>query len=462
MLSLSAIGLVRFDVEDFLTPESDVALESMLESMERWGVAGSYGLVGKKALALEHRRQRGSIARLQQERALGFHSLSHSEHPTIAEELSLLSYEEARQTFRRREGEGAEVVARVAKPPVYFTQPGGNWVPEAADVLPDMGMPIYFSDAWNSYLRELSQPYWYGRVLHLSPPVMMPRPFLLGMPENLEEAGRAIEIARARYQGGIFMVMLHPTELVTHEFWDAVNFKRGGTRDPLISAPVRSMASRAEALAAFDRYVERLSQVSGVEWMDVVSLSQRVAPREGVKVGRLELVEALRSAGLGPLECGAGTLSAGDALWALSRFVLDPKLRVVEVGEPVAEPLHWTLSEDSGHSLSAEVLAASARLTVRQVEKSGHLPDNGVKRLPLETLAGALWRELSGHRYDGTLPASFVSYVRTPDEVHWDWPIFPEGFQPMRLWEDARRLAWSLKRASWKNGRDNDARDTGA
>lgn len=438
MLPLTARGLIRFDVEDFLTPESDDALHVMLKAMRHVDMPGSYGLVGKKVLALRERGRVDILRDLAEERSIGFHSTSHSEHPTIAEELAQVDYAEARERFLKRESPGVAAVSAEVKAPRYFTQPGANWVPEVAETLPALGMDVYFTDSFNSYVVDLTEPYWFGDVVLLSFPVVNPRPFGLGLPGNL---GQAIELIEEwEGQEGAFMVMLHPTELVTYEFWDAVNFGRGRTPDTLVPAPVRSVAEQQAALESFSTYLQEIRR-KDIEWCDAQAMRDEIAPRRPVEVSRREVAAAIRGQGWGPISVSNGYLSAAEALYALAKLQGAPEDTRVAVGY-VAAPDVWESDGSRGAALGGARLQQFARELVDAVEQTG--------RLPSEARLGSLeqgMRGLLGETAEPDCDLAFLRYVKAPDELHWGWPIFPEGFRPMRLWQDARRLAWTLKPA---------------
>lgn len=447
MLSLISRGFIRFDVEDFLTPESDEALWRMWETMQRHNMPGSYGLVGKKVQALFERGYEKALRALRGTPALGFHSLSHSEHPTLAEEAALLSYEEACDVFIAREGRGVTMVKDLIKPPTYFTQPGGNWVPEAVESLPQLGMDVFFTDSFNSYVVDLSHPYWYGEILHLSFPVINPRPFGLGLPHNLDEAVSLVDHYVLEHPGDAFMVMLHPTELVTKEFWDVVNFPHGTTVAPLRPAPVRSSAEQDAALKAFDRYIERIKGLP-VKWGDVSTLRDEVQARGPVTVRRQEIQDAIVQQGWGPMEMSEGTLSAAEALYALAMFVRHPRLMTLEVPY-VGAPHHW-MEQHRGSTVMVPLISDDRAQTVASAiiasfERSGRLPSGKIAGLTLQEALAAL-------THQRLLPdLAFLGYIKETAALHWDWPIFPPGFSPLRLWQDARRLAWTLKRAPYRS-----------
>jgi len=438
VLPLSGIGLIRFDVEDYLTQESDDALAAMLDAMHRAQIPGSYGVVGKKAQALKERGRQDILHRLAQEPSLGFHSWSHSEHPTLAEDLSLLSYEAAVDRFVEREAKGVAQVRDAIRAPEYFTQPGGNWVPEAVEALPRLGMTVYFTDSFNSYLVDLPGPYWYGQTLLYSFPVINPRPFGLGLPGNLAQA---IEMVEARqHEPTPFMVMLHPTELVTTVFWDAVNFSYGRTRTPLIPAPLREPQERRAALESFERYLQALRRLD-IEWHDAASLKKQVKPLTPVRVTRMMLAKAVAKGGWGPLRMtDEGALSAAEAVFAACQLALEPDRGEVTVGW-VGAPAQWEPSAPRHEGLSGTRRLEWCRWVVDGVLSSGRLPSPAQSGMRLEDGLGTVLPSV------GKDTLAFLDYVKAPEALHWDWPIFPKNFRPLRLWKDARRLAWTLKPA---------------
>nr|WP_207711495.1 hypothetical protein [Sulfobacillus harzensis] len=447
-MPLSALGFIRFDVEDFLTPESDEALVRMIASMHRAGLPGSYGLVGKKVLALKERGRLDALELLRSERAIGFHSWSHSEHPTLAEELCQLPYEDGVRRFIDRERPGVEAVTRLVKPPRYFTQPGGNWVPEALEALPALGMNVFFTDSFNSYIEDLTAPYWLGEVLHLSFPVVNPRPFGLGLPGNLNKAVKLVEEWQER-TGDAFMVMLHPTELVSREFWDAANFSRGRVPERLKPAPLRTRDEQEQALKAFDDYCQAMSRLA-IEWCDAETLASRIAPREPIRVNIAELARAVRQQGLGPMELTTGTLSAAEALYALARGLVTGR-DAMDVGY-IGAPEHWQEAVSPIVTTSQDRARTFAFGVVKAVDATGRLPSEPTAGLTLEAGVSALIGKPVGR-------LRFLDYIKPQKRLHWDWPIFPDPFRPVRLWQDARRLGWTMKRAQFRDELRNNGKE---
>ena len=456
---MKAIGLVRYDVEDYLTVESHDALGSIVDAMQGAAIAGSYGIVGKKAEALVQGGYHRILDALRNEPALGFHSWSHSEHPTIAEELQHLSYREGIQAFVEREKIGLKMVADAIRPPVYFTQPGANWVPAAVEALPQLGMDTFFSDAWNSYIVALDEPVWLGSVLHLSPPVMTPRPFLLKFPDNLNEALEAIDEAATQYSGGkVFMIMAHPTELVSTKFWDAVNFSHGATADVLRPAPLRSRTEQNHARDAYREYLQAIAGRSDVEWLNIVTLRSRVIPL-GDRQVQLERWKPYLNRRLGPLRVDGVSLSAAQTVYLLARAI-DQNHQATERIPAILPPEDWAPSLKTAlpyDAVPTRVVHDASRWLVREIGETGRLPamvpcERG--SWPIEVFAGyaqTLWKNPQATEVTGLpLALDFLDFIQEPEQLHWDWPIFPQGFQPLRLWHQARSIAWSLAWVEWR------------
>ncbi len=459
---MKVYGLIRFDIEDFLTRESDEALEFIMDVMDEFHMPASYSIVGKKAQILHEHDRQHILQRLKTKHALGFHSATHSEHPTLSEELAEMDYESGVKRFVEREGRGVDMVAKLIKPPRYFTQPGGNWVPQAADALAQLNMPVFFSDGWNSYIVTSPQPMWIEDIVHWSLPVLNPKPFAMKLPDNLDEAVEMVEKAPSQLsQGDAFMIMVHPTELVTTKFWDAVNFKFGATIATLRGAPLRSHNDMVETFESFRTYIRQIAQAPNVEWTDILELSARLKPLSSPYLGnRYELLSHLLKNGLGPAVVHGESFSAAEEVLSLALYCIG-----ATSGQElprVKAPRDWSQDNESvpGSSLppmTFEGVKSGAGEIIEHVRQCRRLPHGvGTKLVSIENWAYSAVFHLS-HSFNKTipqtfsLPLTFLDYVKEPSQLHWDWPIFPPEFQPYRLWRDTQRIAWSLKPAQYRH-----------
>ena len=416
---------LRFDVEDWLTPAADWALEHILDELERVGARANFAVVGLKARALVERGRTDLLQRMAHLGTVGFHSYSHSLHPTLAEELEPLAREEAESRFVDREGVGVRELLDGGVPPVFFTQPGANWVPEVLERGPDLGLQAFISESWNTYLHPTRTLYWYGRVLYWSPPVDVPKGLLFRLPAGAEDA--VAQVARALADGGPAMVVTHPTELVTHYFWDQDNFGGGVTRSPLIAGPALPEVAWEAKLLGFRRYLEGLHALRP-RYVTVSDWLAAVRPAGPVEIDRATLHEALAAHGLDALFTGDNWLSAAEAVLAAALLAESP-------GGAVRVP---RLLAPSGTIADTDAAAA----LLEKVRRDGRLPERvGEWHI-------SAWAPRFLARTLGVAAAlRFTERVRPARDQHWDWPIFPPGFTAERLLEESRRQAWTLKPA---------------
>lgn len=454
---MSAEVAIRMDTEDFLTPESDAALEAVLDALGRHGAAATFPLVAEKLRSWERRGRRHLVARLAGH-AVGYHSNTHSVHPTIAEELAALPWAEARAAFAAREASGFAEVSAACGVPACWTQPGGNWTAAALPVLRGWGVPMEFSEGWNSYLDFGGLPCRYGGLLHWSPPVCAPKPFLSALPAAggaaLAQVRGALEAMPA--DGPPVCVVAHPTELCTSAFWDAVNF--GGGRRPAPAewrpAPLRPAAEAAAAADAFGRYVGEL-RAMGVRFVTARDFAARHPDRApGTRLGGADVrgIAACARAEASWAVSGNLALSAAEVFAVLCSALGDGRADPVAVrpcdGPPAPCP------EAACRPVDRAELRTAARWCDRFVEEHGHVPaaiplGRGAAA-PADFLAAAARAVLDPEAERvAVLPAVVAGerYVKAPDRLHWDWPVFAAGFAPTGLWVQARLQAWTLKPA---------------
>ena len=417
---------VRLDVEDWLTPASTWALDGILRLLAERGVRAHFALVGKKARQLVGSGRRDLLERMAAQGVMGSHSWSHSEHPTLAEELEPLSAEAACARLVEREQPTVDLMTRLGVAPRFFTQPGGNWLPEVSGRAGrTLGFQAVLSESWNSYLKPTNGPMWYGDLLYWAPAVDLPKGLFFRLPEPgaVEEGAQAIRAAWRAGRTAVFVA--HPTELVTTAFWDQGNFGGGTAHGPERPGPARPAAAWQPALDGLARMLDAIGGSGGVESVSVDHwLAEAVAPTP-TRVGREELGDVLRHGGVGPASLSHGSISAAEVAWALARLEAGggDEAVVPRVGAPAG---CWPDGGADG------ILAAHAAW--------GHLP----------AFVGSValwdWVAAAGARLVGSTPRpAWRDTVREPSALHWDWPIFPPGFAAPRLWAEAERLAWTLK-----------------
>ena len=447
---------LRLDTEDFLTPESDQALADLLRVLEERGSRAVFPLTASKLRSWLRRGRSDLVAALARQQ-VGYHSDTHSLHPTIAEEMAPLGWRQGQRAFAAREEAGFDLVRRHFGPPVCYTQPGGNWTAAALPVLRSWGVTLEYSEGWNSYLDFGARPCHYLGVLHWSAPVLAPKPFLSQLPQCLPRAvEQVLEGARCWKPGDPPLnVVAHPTELCTTAFWDAVNFRRGAMPPPALwrPAPLRPPLEIHEAVAAFARYLDLLRE-QGLRLVSLEELTARHADRApGTRLGPAA-VQALARATAADVDyrCSGGlALSAAEIAWVLVHAAVrrqEPIPQRVLEGPP--EPPPPTVAG----SVSRQALWQAAAALRQHLAAKGCVPT----AVPLGRAAAApapVVRALAEALLDDggqefslrpTLLAA-ERHVKAEADLHWDWPVFPEGFAPRGLRQQALLQCWTLKPA---------------
>jgi hypothetical protein len=445
---------IRLDTEDFLTPASDDALARILDIFEARGVTATFPLVGCKLRSWQRAGRHDLIRRLRSH-AVGYHSDTHSLHPTIAEELAPLPWPDACAAFVARERQGLDLVTAAFGPPACWTQPGGNWTAPALAAARVWGIPMDFSEAWNSYLDVGAAPCRFGGILHWSPPVSAPKPFLSGLPENLAEAVAGLEHDAAAAPTAPLCVVAHPTELCTTAFWDAVNFA-GGRMPPKHEwrpAPVRPAAEIEAAAAALDRYIDALQRM-GASFITARDLTRRhpdLAAGAHLPAEAVLDLAALWTRTIDAAACGGMALSAAEIFALLCSALAEggaPAIRSCD-GPEAAAPSHRTPA-----AASRDALTTAARWSAAFIAERRRMPAAipvGTASVPPAAFGGAVARLLADPAAERAplLPTElpFTRVVKPPERLHWDWPIFPPGFAPTGLWEMTRLQSWTWKPA---------------
>src|SRR5262249_21119406 len=239
------------------------------------GIRATFKVVGEKARVMEKRGRRDVIQALSKH-AIGYHSNWHSVHPTPAEYLLRLGYLEGAEEFERREEPGIADGKRIfGKQPVCYGQPGSSWGPQSNLALRRLGIPIYLDEGDQVGLGE--QPFWYGGLLYV---------FRMGKNQFRAQlnAGAEDTAAYARFDeaaarlaangGGVISIYYHPTEFVTTEFWDAVNFARGANpdRETWVKPRQRTQEDSERCFGVLRRFVQHMKERPNVQFVTAKEL----------------------------------------------------------------------------------------------------------------------------------------------------------------------------------------------
>lgn len=453
LLPLAAAGLqaaapvyvtLWFDTEDYIEPAADDAALRIARDLTELGVRATFKVVGEKARVWEQ-RGRWDVVRALALHDIGYHSNFHSVQPTPALYLRDLGYVEGAAEFERREGPGALDIARIlGAHPSCYGQPGSSWAPQSHAALRRMGIPVYLDEGSQVGLND--QPFWYGGLLYV---FNMGR-FLLRAPLDgsrpAAESHQRFERAAAELQsrgGGVISIYYHPTEFVTTEFWDAVNFAKGANPERTAwRHPRRRTEAESERCYGILRdYVAYAKGVPGVRFVTARELLQLYGSPAPARVERARIAAHL-SARQTFLAAENEALSAADML--LSLLGMQP--------EVVDGPATRIASAMPGASISRAAFEGAKRDAVSFIRANKRLPAAvwiGADKLSLGDFAATLAGDDEAAAQIAVRRANleFETYFSNEPRKSFDWPIHPEGFSAPELLELGKLQGWTLKPA---------------
>jgi len=446
-VSLRAAGPVYvvlwFDTEDYVERAADDAALRIARDLTSQGVRATFKVVGEKARTLERRGRRDVLDALALH-DIGYHSNFHSQQPTPALYLRDLGYVEGAAEFERRERPGMLDLVRIfGVVPSCYGQPGNSWAPQSNAALRKMGISVYLDEGSHVGLND--RPFWYGGLLYV---FNMGR-FQLRAPldgdEPLSASFARFDHAAAELGargGGVISIYYHPTEFVTAEFWDAVNFAKGANPERANWVlPRRRSASESErCFGILHDYVAHAKSVPGVRFVTARELLQLYGKPSPQRLDRAPIAAHL-AARQTFLETGEGALSAADMLLAL--LGMDPHY--------VDGPSTRAASTYRGDAIPRAAFEHAKADTVSFISANQRLPAEvwiGSATLSIGDFAATL----AGDRGEGDVTVrranlEFEKYFSNEPAKAFDWPIHPEGFRAPELLELGRLQGWTLKPA---------------
>jgi hypothetical protein len=433
-----------FDTEDYIEPAADDAALRIATDLDTLGVRATFKVVGEKARVLES-RGRADVIRALSRHDIGYHAENHSIPPTPAVYLRPLGFLEGAEEFERREGQGVFDIQRIfGVTPSCYGQPGSSWGPQCYPALRRLGIPVYLDEA--THVGVNSQPFWYGGMLHVFHMGRFVMRASLDDPARLDSAFQQFDQAAAELaqgNGGVISIYYHPTEFVTTEFWDAVNFSHGAgpERSQWVRPKLRSPENADRAFSILRRYVEHAKSVPGVHFATARDLPQLYAsagvPRMETKTARALLAKSISFA-----EAARVSYSAADLLQAA--LGLDPR--------PVDGPLARMSTTYRARQIPRAAFDRAIADAAGYIRTNSRLPSSvwiASARLSTAdftaTLAGDDGTAASVAVRTGSL--EFERYVSIEPEKAFNWVIHPEGFLAPELLEIGRLQAWTLKPA---------------
>jgi len=433
-----------FDTEDYIEPAADDAALRIASDLTAEGVRATFKVVGEKARVLAARGRTDVISALSKH-AIGYHSNWHSVHPSPAEYLVRLGYLEGADEFERREGPGLADVTRIfGTQPTCYGQPGNSWAPQSNLALRRLGVPVYLDEGEHVGIGE--QPFWYGGLLYVFRMGKNQFRAQLNVGDEDRAAYKRFDEAVSRLAangGGLISIYYHPTEFVTTEFWDAVNFAHGANPDrgEWVKPRRRNIEDSERCYGVLRRFVQHMKQNPDVRFVTARELPVLYESPVSGAVNRTAVADHLKRQILFS-DVDGQMLSAAEML--LTLLELPPQ--IVE-GPAASGKTTYTKS-----TIPMPAFHNATQDAAEFIRRFRRLPNEvfvGAETLSLvdfaATLASSAGKEGAVPLVHGT--AAFEAFFATEGRRPFNWIIHPEGFDGSALLELGRLQGWTLKPA---------------
>jgi hypothetical protein len=465
-----------FDTEDYLLRADDDAILRNATFLTQENLRATFKVVGEKARVLEQRKRTDVIDALKKHE-IGFHSNFHSVHPTPAQYLSGLGWDEGMAEFERREGPGLEDVRRIlGANPSCYGQPGSSWGPQAFGAMRKWGMKAYLDTG--SHVSLDGKPHYYCGLLTMYRLTHTLRTGL-GGDKDLQAAKEKFDKSHEQLLqegGGLVSVFYHPCEFVHKQFWDSI-FKNGANppREEWTPPPQKTPEESKVAYETFESWIRYIKSFPDVKFITASEAAALYADKvRGRKFSQPELREIAEAVGdqVNFQVRQDYALSPADIFGLLGALApLDEAVRKIHPGGAAIRHDTWVTAPAEpvdGPSEPGPALAAPIRVGWSQYARTvkwamdymGHhhrIPSTvwlGSTGVPPEAFYTSLAR-VALSLLDGQIPetveirpATFAIGARVADDSPkiWGW-LFPEGWHAPQMMALARRQAWTIKPA---------------
>ena len=295
--------LLTFDVEDFINPNAVYALYRILKILEKYELRALFFITGHMA---ERISSFPKILDMLNDHEIGYHSSSHSVHPTIPEYTDIKDYKKAYEISLEREtshinpltgkieGDGGIYFLQdlfYSKKIEAFRAPGMCWTPPHLEALKSLGIRYDFSSNIT-----FSEPVFYKGI------IFYPFTALQQWYGSLHDY-ECIFYSILKHKVTVFD--LHPTLLVNQFEWDSIYYK--GNPKALLTVPERP---REEAEALFRKFELLIKRIEILQKAKLIDTNPNLdIPSKKLAITKQQLDNCYKT----------------SMQWSIKRFGYDPK-----------------------------------------------------------------------------------------------------------------------------------------
>jgi peptidoglycan/xylan/chitin deacetylase (PgdA/CDA1 family) len=262
---------LTFDTEDFISENSVPGLHKILELLKKHKLTGLFFITGNMAEKLSNYPK---TVNLLSEHQIGYHSSSHSIHPTLFEFTDVESYEEAYQTSLIREtshinpltgkieGPGGIHALQALFPKkqiVAFRAPGYCWTPPHLEAMKTFGITHDFSTDMS--IEPIS---YHGITFY---------PFTILLANWQGGIRDHFRLQRITLKRKISVLTIHPSTMVNKLDWDLIYYPKNNNNKlnptSLTQPPVRTNIESESKYQKFDLLLRHLSTLRRLKLLEV-------------------------------------------------------------------------------------------------------------------------------------------------------------------------------------------------
>lgn len=462
---------VWFDIEDYVTKESDGLPLIAFEILEKCSVPVTCKIVAEKIRRLEENGRTDVISAISRH-DVGYHLDTHSQHPTLYEYLADLDILAGAEQFLARETAGLDKARQTfSRDPSCFGHPGPTWAPHVYPALAKMKIPVYLDET--PILNLESQPYWYCGVLNLNG---ANRNFLSF--DYTFEHENGLELLKRRFKrihgtlrkkgGGTVSVLFHLHTFINREFWDESNFANGKNprKEDYKRPPTQPKEITERAWKNFEEFIRYMSSFKDVEFItatDAARIYHRQA-HANLDKQQLEKIAKHFSHSNKYMKLENDFISPAEAFYVVTKALISHSTGSTPERLEVKEPLGpmAPFRTVGKRQVRTDDFVTAAKVAVNFIDSQNCLPtsisiDSHAELSPHDFLATAC-RLLLVTLSDRPLSKEIkLSTSRTPNtscinsasfRKACKWKVLPHGFQAPKILEQIRLQAWTLRPAT--------------
>ncbi|MDR1766163.1 MAG: hypothetical protein LBR77_08780 [Lachnospiraceae bacterium] len=437
--------MLWFDVEDYVTPETEESLLEILKLTDAFGVKCTLKLCTMKYRQLKQ-RGRTDILKLMANHELAFHMTDHSVHPLPTEYLDRMGFGEGAVAFDQKEFPGfLELGALSGQNLTSYGHPGVAWAPQVFPALRRWGVPTYLDV--HDIVGIDGKPFWYGGVLSYTGLVNLAH---LAKDGSTDSMIRSFDGMALDGEETVFLSIYdHPHEIVTTQFWDEVNFAGGRNSAYLTPSALRSPE---ESRALFEQYRAFLAYTTkqpDVEYVTALE-SMRFERQRKTPITADGLRDAVQANGAEAnyAKIGDAYCTPSETLNLIARHltgkVLTPELLYgpeedtlsIVTGPVDAQALAHAVLDDTKRALGFKQLPDAYRIGQNLIS-----PADAYATLAKALLEGAQTLDVQ----KGRLGAA--DNVNENSQFGGGWVLWDPDFQPEGIFRHTKLQCWTLKPA---------------